>query len=88
MPSIANVAAATLSNRYIILPLTSNIRIRAISPKPSTILSVDGDVIAELSAGDVVTVRRSRRTVRLMQLANNSFFEALRQKLHWRGADV
>ena len=86
--ALTPICPHTLSNRSIILPLTSTIRIRAISPKPSTILSVDGDVIAELSAGDVVTVRRSRRTVRLMQLANNSFFEALRQKLHWRGADV
>lgn len=86
--ALTPICPHTLSNRSIILPLTSTIRVRAISPKPSTILSVDGDVIAELAAGDVVTIRRSRRTVRLMQLANSSFFEALRQKLHWRGADV
>lgn len=78
----------TLSNRSLILPLTSTIRVRAVSPKLSTILSADGDVIAELSGDDVVTIRRSRRTVRLMQLANGSFFEALRQKLNWRGENV
>jgi len=32
-----------------------------------------------------VTVRRSRRAIRLVQLADGSFFEALRRKLHWRG---
>lgn len=78
----------TLSNRSLILPLASTIRIRAVNPKPSTILSADGDVIAELSGGDEVTIRRSRRTVRLMQLANSSFFEALRRKLNWRGENV
>ena len=78
----------TLTNRSLILPLTATIRVWAISPKPSTILSADGQVISELSAGDLVTIRRSRRTVRLMQLADSSFFEALRQKLHWRGAYV
>ena len=41
---------------------------------------------AELSAGDEVTIRRSRGTVRLMHLADSSFLEALRRKLHWRGA--
>jgi NAD+ kinase len=78
----------TLTNRSLILPLTSTIRVRAISPKHPTVLSADGDVIAELSGDNVVTIRRSRRTVRLMQLADGSFFEALRQKLNWRGENV
>ena len=75
----------TLTNRSLILPLTSTIRIRAVSPKSATILSADGDVIAELAGGEEVTIRRSRRTVRLMQLAGTSFFASLRQKLNWRG---
>jgi NAD+ kinase len=86
--ALTPVSPHTLTNRSLIVPLTSTIRITAISPKPSTILSADGQVISELSAGDLVTIRRSRRSVRLMQLAGSSFFEALRQKLHWRGAYV
>ena len=86
--ALTPICPHTLSNRSLIVPLTSTIRIRAVSPKPSTILSADGDVIAELSGGDEVTIRRSRRTVRLVQLANSSFFEALRQKLNWRGENV
>lgn len=86
--ALTPICPHTLSNRSLILPLTSTIRIRAVNPKPSTILSADGDMIAELSDGDVVTIRRSRRAVRLVQLANSSFFEALRQKLNWRGASV
>lgn len=72
----------TLSNRSLILPLTANIRIKAID---ETILSADGEVVSELAAGDTVTVRRSSHTVRLMHLADSSFFEALRHKLNWRG---
>jgi NAD+ kinase len=86
--ALTPISPHTLTNRSLIVPLTATIRITAISPKPSTILSADGQVISELSAGDLVTIRRSRRTVRLMQLADSSFFEALRQKLHWRGAYV
>jgi NAD+ kinase len=74
-----------LSNRSIILPLSSKIHVKAISPLPATILSVDGQVVAELDAGDEVIIRRSRRTIRLVHLAGNSFLEAMRRKLQWRG---
>jgi len=86
--ALTPISPHTLTNRSLIVPLSSAIRVRAISPKPATLLSADGQVISELSAGDLVIIRRSRRTVRLMQLADSSFFEALRQKLHWRGAYV
>lgn len=78
----------TVSNRSLILPLTSTIEIRVLSSKPETILSADGQVVSELAAGDLITVRRSRRTVRLMHLAGSSFCETLRKKLHWRGATL
>jgi NAD+ kinase len=70
----------------LIVPLSATIRIKPIKSTTPTILSADGQVISELSPGDAVTVCRSRHTVRLMQLADSSFFEALRRKLHWRGA--
>jgi NAD kinase len=72
----------------LILPLTSTIEVKVVSLKPATILSADGQVVSELAAGDKITVRRARRTVRLMQLAGSSFCETLRCKLHWRGASL
>lgn len=86
--ALTPICPHTLSNRSLILPLTATIRIKAVSAKPATVLSADGQVVAELAVGDVVTVRRSRRTVRLMHLADSSFFEALRRKLHWRGTNL
>jgi NAD+ kinase len=83
---VTPICPHTLSNRSLILPLTSTIQIKVINPKPATILSADGQVVAEMAAGDIITIRRSRRTVRLMHLAGSSFFETLRVKLHWRGA--
>jgi NAD+ kinase len=86
--ALTPICPHALSNRSIILPLASVIRVRATGPSLETILSVDGQVIAEIEAGDTVTVHRSRRTIRLMHLANSSFSEALRRKLHWRGGYV
>jgi NAD+ kinase len=74
-----------LSNRSIILPLASTLRVKAVTPQPATILSADGEVVADLDAGDEITIRRSHSAIRLMNLADSSFFEALRRKLHWRG---
>jgi len=76
----------TLSNRSLIVPLNATIRIKPLSERAATILSADGEVITELAPGDLVTIRRSRHSVRLMHLADSSFFEALRRKLQWRGA--
>lgn len=74
-----------LSNRSIILPLGSTIRVKAVTPQLATILSADGEVVAGLDAGDELTIRRSRSAIRLVHLADSSFLEALRRKLHWRG---
>jgi NAD+ kinase len=85
---ITPICPHTLSNRSLIIPLTSKIEAKVVSPKPATILSADGQVVSELSVGDVVNIQRSRRTVRLMHLAGTSFCETLRRKLHWRGATL
>lgn len=83
--ALTPISPHTLSNRSLILPLTATIHIKPIRPDSPVILSADGQVLSELASGDVVTVRRSRRSVRLMHLADSSYFEALRRKLHWRG---
>jgi NAD+ kinase len=83
--TLTPICPHALSNRSIIMPLSSAIRIKAANPSPATIVSADGQVVAELDAGDVVTIRRSRRAVRLVRLADSSFLTAMRHKLHWRG---
>ncbi len=74
-----------LSNRSIILPLSATITMKAIKTEPATFLNADGQILGELVNGDEITIRRSRSTVRLVHLADGSFLEALRRKLHWRG---
>jgi len=86
--ALTPVCPHTLSNRALIVPLTASIEVEVVSPMPATILSTDGQVVAELAAGDRLRIRRGRRTVRLMHLAGSSFCETLRRKLHWRGATL
>ena len=86
--TLTPICPHTLSNRSVIVSLNSVVRVRVLSRKVETILSADGQVQTQLSAGDIVEIRRSQRGVRLLRLSGSSFFETLRQKLHWSGSNV
>jgi NAD+ kinase len=86
--TLTPICPHTLSNRSVIVSLDSTIQVRVLSEKPETILSADGQNESALSAGDVVTVQRSRHSVCLMHLEDTSFFETLRRKLHWSGSNL
>jgi NAD+ kinase len=86
--ALTPICPHTLSNRSLILPLTSTIEIRVVSSIPVTMLNADGETISEMATGDHITIRRSRKTVQLMHLAGSSFCETLRRKLHWRGTPL
>ena len=83
--ALTPICPHALSNRSIILPLSATIRVKASNTAPAAFLNADGEMVGELAAGDEVTIRRSRNAVRLVHLADGSFLEALRRKLHWRG---
>ena len=86
--ALTPICPHTLSNRALVLPLSARVDVKVLSPKPSTLLSADGQVVSEMGPDDELTFRRSRRTIRLMHLAGSSFCETLRKKLHWRGATL
>jgi NAD+ kinase len=86
--TLTPICPHTLSNRSVIVNLNSVVQVKVLSQRMETVLSADGQVQTQLLAGDTVTIRRSLRTVSLVRLAGNSFFETLRQKLHWSGSTV
>lgn len=86
--ALTPISPHTLSNRPLLLPLSSTVEIRVVNPRPTTVLSVDGDLLCDLDAGDTIWIHQSRRAVRMMHLAGSSFYQALRRKLHWRGTNL
>jgi len=76
-----------LSNRSVIVSLSSTICVKVAGPRPETVLSADGCHLSHMDSGDSITIRRSRNSVRLMHLSDSTFFNTLRQKLHWSGAN-
>ena len=86
--TLTPICPHTLSNRSVILNLNAVVQVKVLSQRVETVLSADGQIPTQLAAGDTVTVRRSERAVQLLRLAGSSFFETLRQKLHWSGSNV
>ncbi len=77
----------TLSNRSLIVSLNSIIQVRVRSERIEVAASADGQIQADLQSGEIITIARSDRAVQLLHLAGSSFFETLRQKLHWSGSN-
>jgi NAD+ kinase len=86
--TLTPICPHTLSNRSVIVNLNSSVQVKVISHKLETVMTADGQVQVGLAAGDVVTIRRSSHSVRLVHLAGSSFFATLRQKLSWSGSSV
>ena len=78
------IAPHTLTNRPIVIPATSTVRIQpTIEERDEVFVTFDGQAGFELQAGDEITVRRGELPLRLIRPSTRSYFEVLRTKLKW-----
>ena len=84
--TLTPICPHTLSNRSVIVPMNSVVQVTVLSERVETMLTADGQVQTPLSTGDFVQVRKGKFSVRLLRLRGSSFFQTLRQKLHWSGS--
>jgi NAD+ kinase len=80
---ITPICPFTLSNRPIVIPDESLIELRLKTRHEDVALTLDGQVGFPLQAEDVVVIRKSRNTFKLVQPMNRNYFEVLRDKLRW-----
>ncbi|RPI13327.1 MAG: NAD(+) kinase [Acidobacteriales bacterium] len=80
---ITPICPHMLTNRPVIVPHSSVIRIRVCGGDDETFLTIDGQVGEPLKRGDVVVCRSSAQTIRLVRPPNLRFFDVLREKLSW-----
>jgi len=86
--AITPICPHALSNRAVVISHNSVVGVKLLSKGMQTIIAADGHTLANLEAGDTVVIKRGRRRARLLHPGETSFFEAVRQKLHWRGSSV
>ncbi len=77
------ISPHTLTNRPVIVPGNSVIRVRNLAADNGTYLTIDGQVGEPLRHGDVVVCRSSSHSVRLIRPMKLHFFDVLREKLKW-----
>ena len=76
------IAPHTLSNRPIVLANASEIAIEIVAGRDAS-ASFDMQSLASLLHGDRIVVTRSRHHVRFLHPKGWTYFDTLRQKLHW-----
>jgi NAD+ kinase len=86
--TLTPICPHTLSNRSVVVGMDSTITVKVLSKRVETVLTADGQTPVSLSPHDVISIRRSRHSIRLLHLAGSSFFETLRRKLNWSGSNV
>jgi NAD+ kinase len=76
------IAPHTLSNRPIVLANVAEVAIEIVAGRDAS-ASFDMQSLASLMRGDRIVVTRSKHHVRFLHPKGWSYFDTLRQKLHW-----
>ena len=93
-PTVSNfiltpICPFTLTNRPIILPDDDQIRITMGKESEEKVsLTFDGQVGFDFHYGDIVFINKSSKEIRLVKSPDQSYFEILRTKLTWGGANL
>jgi NAD+ kinase len=80
---ITPICPHMLTNRPVLVPATSVIRVISRAPDDSVFLTIDGQVGNPIREGDTLVCRSSDYTLRLVRPPHMMFFDVLRQKLKW-----
>jgi len=80
---ITPICPHTLSQRPIVIPSESTIRVTLETPKEEVYLTLDGQEGKNVQYRDIVTLTPSEKRVTLVKAADRTFYDSLRGKLHW-----
>ena len=72
-----------LTNRPVLVPETSVVRVVSHAPNDNVFLSIDGQIGCPVEQGDVIVCRSSQFALHLIRPPRAMFFDVLRQKLKW-----
>jgi NAD+ kinase len=85
--TITPIAPHTLTNRPVVVPGSSEIRIQPLihDEQSEVFATFDGQALMPLRSDHVVTVGRARTPLRLIRASSRGYFQVLREKLKWGG---
>jgi NAD+ kinase len=83
--TITPIAPHTLTNRPVVVPGSSEIRVQPLMRDDTmeTFATFDGQMLLPLKNDHVVSVRRAEKPLRLIRASARGYFQVLREKLKW-----
>ena len=83
--TITPIAPHTLTNRPVVVPGSSLIRVKPLTAEEQgeVFATFDGQFLLPLSTDHVVSVSRAEKPLRLIRTSARGYFQVLREKLRW-----
>ncbi len=80
---ITPICPHTLTNRPLVVSSEMKVEIKVTTQEPDTYLTLDGQIGIRLKIGDVIEVKRTDTSVKLIKSPFRDFFTILKTKLMW-----
>lgn len=82
---VTPVSPHTLAIRPVVLSAASKVTVQAEGAPEELMVTVDGQVGTTFGSGDMLSVSRAHRGIKIVRFPGSSFFATLREKLGWGG---
>jgi len=84
---LSPICPFTLTNRSIVVPDTSKIKVQLTErhEDEDVMITLDGKKGYDMKSGDILAVEKARVSVKLVQAPGKNYYQTLRKKLHWGG---
>ena len=80
---LSPICPFTLTNRSIVIPDQSLIQVELATENEKVRVTLDGQDSCDMVQGDVLELKKSQTTVKLIQVPGKNYYQILRKKLHW-----
>lgn len=81
------ISPHSFTQKPIVLPPSSRVKVQMATSENRVYVTMDGQTGFHLKQDDVVKIKRSSKRIKLVRIAKTSYFQTLREKLHW-GMDL
>ncbi|MBN2071250.1 MAG: NAD(+)/NADH kinase [Candidatus Krumholzibacteriota bacterium] len=75
----------SLSVRPVVVSSLETLQVEVVEKDQDIMLTIDGQKVCGLEAGEIITVQKSEKVTRLVTRRNYNFYDLVRKKLKWGG---
>ena len=80
---LSPICPHSLAMRPMIIPASSDFRVRVIMDGANLLLTIDGQEVIELEGNDEIVIRQSNKNISLITHPEKNYYAILREKLGW-----